>query len=333
MIPLSMDTKRLRYLLKQFKEKEYDVQICSAKDIIGPGGGTYIKANAVLGERHLNRLEHRSLTPLTPTYVDVVFHDSGSNTSNALSEFDLAAEPAQSQKERHKKAEETSREVTARAQEVVKQAGELYRSVDAEEFSATDLQSAEGEASLKEFEKRFKAFEGAVQDAVGEYLSGNTLVMDLILKFQLDKEKVGHGLKVAAFATEMGSLLALRGRESGEQLADYFGDMSYEALLVQLGETAEKGADLAAGAMEGKRFQLFKKELVETFLGGHARLWAVDRTGFYDWWARSHRSQTNLGATGSPRVCTCTGQNSSIPFGHCPTGDSLRSCKSHRGTG
>ena len=119
-----MDTKRLRYLLKQFKEKEYDVQICSAKDIIGPGGGTYIIANAVLGERHLNWLEHRSLTPLTPTYVDVVFHDSGSNTSNALSEFDLAAEPAQSQKERHKKAEETSREVTASGQEVVKQVGE-----------------------------------------------------------------------------------------------------------------------------------------------------------------------------------------------------------------
>ena len=42
-----------------------------------------------------------------------------------------------------------------------------------------------------------------MQDVVGEYLKGNTLVMDLILKFQLDKEKVGHGLKVAAFATEM----------------------------------------------------------------------------------------------------------------------------------
>lgn len=153
MIPLSMDTKRLRHLLKQFEEKEFDVQICSAKDIIGPGGGTYIKANSVLDERHLNWLEHRSLTPLTPTYVDVVFHDGGSTTRDALSELDLSAEPAQARKERHKKAEETSREVTARAQDVAKQAGELYRTLDAEEFSVAALHSAEGGAWLKEFEK------------------------------------------------------------------------------------------------------------------------------------------------------------------------------------
>ena len=94
MIPLSMDTKHPRYLLKQFEERELDVQICSAKDILGSGGGTYIKANSVLGERHLNWLEHCSLTPLTPTYVDVVFHDGGSTTtSDILSEFNLSAEP------------------------------------------------------------------------------------------------------------------------------------------------------------------------------------------------------------------------------------------------
>ena len=111
MIPLSMDTKRLRHLLKQFEEKGLDVQICSAKDILGPGGGTYIKADTLLGERHLNWLEHRSLTPLTPTYVDVVFQDGDRTTTDALSGFDLSAEPAQAQKERREKAEETSREV------------------------------------------------------------------------------------------------------------------------------------------------------------------------------------------------------------------------------
>lgn len=268
MIPLSMDTKRLRHLLKQFEEKGLDVQICSAKDILGPGGGTYIKADTLLGERHLNWLEHRSLTPLTPTYVDVVFQDGDRTTTDALSGFDLSAEPAQAQKERREKAEETSREVRARAQEVAKQAGELYRALDGDEFSVAALKKAEGDAWLKEFEKQIKAFEAAVQDAVGEYLRGNTLVMDLVLKFQLGKEQVSHGLKVAAFATEMASLLALSGRENGGQLDDYFGDMSNEVLLAQLGEPDENVDDLEAAALEGKRSRLFKKELVETFLGG-----------------------------------------------------------------
>jgi hypothetical protein len=268
MSSLSMSTERLKHLLKQFEEKKFDHQVCSANDILGPGGGIYIKANSALNEQHLSWLERRSLSPDTPTYVDVVFLKGGAAVAEVSSEFDLSSEPAHSEKERRKKAEETSREVTARADDVAKQAGELFRSVGKVDFSVAALRKASGESGLKEFEQRFKVFKGAVQNAVDEYLNGNTLVMDLILKFQLDKGTVRHGLNVAAFATEIASLLALGGEGTGGQLDDYFGDLSNKELLGQLGEPTENSADLSAKAVRKKRFQLFKKELVETFLGG-----------------------------------------------------------------
>ena len=52
-----------------------------------------------------------------------------------------------------------------------------------------------------------------MKKALDEYLHGNTLVMDLILKYQLDRETVRHALSVASFAsfaTEMATQLALR---------------------------------------------------------------------------------------------------------------------------
>ena len=62
--------------------------------------------------------------------------------------------------------------------------------------------------------------------------------MDLILKFQLDKRTVRHGLNVAAFATEMASQLALRGKGEGN-LDDYFGDLSDADLIAELEETTD----------------------------------------------------------------------------------------------
>ena len=55
-----------------------------------------------------------------------------------------------------------------------------------------------------------------MKNALDEYLIGNTRVMDLILKFQLDKDTVRHALSVAAFATEMATSLGLR---EGDELA------------------------------------------------------------------------------------------------------------------
>ena len=54
MEPISMSTERLRHLLREISERELDYRICTAEDVIGPGGGIYITAQSALEERHLD---------------------------------------------------------------------------------------------------------------------------------------------------------------------------------------------------------------------------------------------------------------------------------------
>ncbi|MDP7204836.1 MAG: hypothetical protein QGH11_04665 [Pirellulaceae bacterium] len=125
----------------------------------------------------------------------------------------LYSRQQQLEKQRQEQAHRTSSGVARQAGAVAKQAEEVYRTVGKMDFSVADFHRPAVAPALREFEQRFKALHGAVQKAVDEYLQGDTLVMDLIVKFQLDKRTVRHGLSVAAFATEMASHLALKGRD------------------------------------------------------------------------------------------------------------------------
>ena len=265
MSKLSLSTERLRYLLKQFDEKKFEYRICSAKDILGPGGGVYITSDTPLTEQHLDWLERRSLTPDSPTFLDVVFV-KGTVTARHAVEDDVDPELIRRHGERQERAEAASREVAKNAEQVAKQAEEVYSAAGKMDFSVAALKKGE-QLGLREFERRFKVFQKSVQEAVEEYLNGNNLVMDLILKFQLDKRTVRHGLNVAAFATEMASLLALKGRGSGD-LDDYFGDFSDLDVLSELGEGTDDAESVTVAAADEKRLELFKRELVEVFLGG-----------------------------------------------------------------
>ena len=264
---LSLSTERLRHMLKQFDEQEFDYQICSSRDILGPGGGVYITTDTPLNVQHLSWLERRNLSPDSTTYVEVYFTKSDAPAA-VPDQFDIP-KTADPEGDRKKRAEAVSREVGDSANEVAEQASELYRSLGNSDFSIAAVRKSSGESGLREFELRFKAFHKAVQNAVDEYLDGNSLVMDLILKYQLDKRAVRHGLNVAAFATEMASLLAFKGGgEAGADLGDYFGDLSPERLIVGLGGSPEEATGLSVGEVETKRRQLFKRELAEVFLGG-----------------------------------------------------------------
>ena len=159
---VSLSTERLRYLLKQFDEKEFDYRICSAKDVLGPGGGVYITGDAPLTEQHLNWLERRSLTPDAPTFVDVVFV-KGTVPAKAPDD-EIDGDLARRHSERQRRAEASSREVAKNAQEVAKQAEKVFHAVGKMDVSVAALKKGE-QLGLREFELRFKAFQKSVQEA------------------------------------------------------------------------------------------------------------------------------------------------------------------------
>ena len=124
--------------------------------------------------------------------------------------------PAQERKEKaESRAETASKKVVSTAMEVAGDAERVYRNIGTPDFSMSGLDKPDVQAGMREFERGFRQFRGAVRKALDEYLNGNTLVMDLILKFQLDKPTAQHALCVAAFATEMATLLAMKGRGRG----------------------------------------------------------------------------------------------------------------------
>jgi len=258
MDPISMSTERLRHLLQEVREQEQAYRICSAEDLMGPGGGVYIAAKTELEERHLNWLDRRN-PAAGPTYLDVVFLRGEAKGGEAV-DLDLRSDEVAPGRSRRERAEHHSRQVVEHAQTVTKQAEEVYKAVGKLDFNAADLRKGTAEAGLREFEGCFKSFRGVVKKAIGEYLSGNTLVMDLILKFNLDKRTVRHSLNVAAFATELASQLAL---DSTDDLEEYFGDVEDEQLRALIGNEERTAEELQVELRA-----LFERELVEIFLGG-----------------------------------------------------------------
>ena len=262
MDPISMSTERLRHLLQEVREQELAYRILSAEDLIGPGGGVYIAAKTEIEERHLDWLDRRNPAG-GATYLDVVVMRGESKRKEPV-DLDLGSdEEASPEQSRRERAEHHSRQVVEHAQSVAKQAEDVYKSVGKLDFSAADLRKGTAEAGLREFEGRFKSFRGVVKKAISEYLSGNTLVMDLILKFDLDKRTVRHSLNVAAFATELASQLALG---SADGFEDYFGDLEDEELAALLDGDADE--EQTAEEQEAELRALFERELVEIFLGG-----------------------------------------------------------------
>ena len=221
----------------------------------GPGGRVHHRADAP--DRQAPELvrEPQSI----PGQYDVPGSDfanagEGPSASRSVAPpagLDLPAKPPRSQSERQERARATSERVVTKAKEVVTKAEGIYKSIGGIDFTALDFQKTDMAASLREFERDFAQFHAFVRQVLDEYVGGDTLVMDLILKYQLDKPTVQHALKVAAFATEMTSLLALRDTDSGEYMESYFGDMSDSELLADLGRpvAAEKLDDTRCGSI------------------------------------------------------------------------------------
>ena len=267
---IRMSTERLRYVLKDFAGKESDLNVCLAQDVPGPGGGVYITKLTPLSLKHLDWLETRNPSADGVTYVDVHFvQGTRVVPPPASSDVRAAEEPANEPagQELEKRASTQAKRVTGAAKEVVAQAAGVFRSLGKTDFSVSDLRRPETDASLRQFERSFGEFHGAVKNALDEYLNGNTLVMDLILRYQLDPDTVRHALSVAAFATEMATQLAL-GQTDDDGMDSYFDGASEDEVRSDLGLSHEEAIAIAANTGGVLRMHLFREELVEIFLGG-----------------------------------------------------------------
>lgn len=91
--------------------------------------------------------------------------------------------PAQEHKEKaESRAETASKKVVSTAKEGAGDADRVYRNIETPDFSMSDFDKPDVQACMREFERGFRQFRGAVRKALDECLNGNTLVMDLILK-------------------------------------------------------------------------------------------------------------------------------------------------------
>jgi len=252
---VNLSTERLRHVLKDIQTKGWDYRPCAAYDVIGPAGVPYITANTLLNFQHLKWFERRNPVPQEPTYIEVVFYHkdhlptAGRPESSMLASMGAADLAAQHLDERRPQAQATARRVGRRAKEVADQAGRLHEllepAITAEPLSGTARES------LQVFGLRCQQFHEAVQQAIQEYLEGNTLVMDLILKYQPGVVAVKHGLNVAVLATEMATQTALD-------------DSSREAYWGNEPSGAASTSEQDPAALQ----EALKMELAEVFLAG-----------------------------------------------------------------
>jgi hypothetical protein len=210
-----MTTRSLRDILRRVQQQDLGFRVLIARDVIGPGGAVFIAAHAQLTERHLTWLEQRNPVAGAPTYVEVVFAQERASASLA-DHVEVAAEAPETATERRGRAAALSRQVGARAEEVARQAREVYRLVGETAFSEAALRNPRVQENLHQLEERLHRFHSAVRAALDEYLAGHPLIMELIAQLEPGTRAVTHGLNVAVLATELASQILLK--DAGDRL-------------------------------------------------------------------------------------------------------------------
>ncbi len=140
----------------------------------GPRGGVYITKQTPLTLKHLDWLETRNPSTDGETYVDVHWV-RGSRPVEAPTEIDAGAVEEPAGRELEQRAEGHAKRVAGAAREVANQATGIYRTLGKADFTVSDLRRPKTYGSLRQFERNFAEFHGAVKKALDEYLHGNTL--------------------------------------------------------------------------------------------------------------------------------------------------------------
>jgi len=200
--PLSLNTDKLRRLLVDLRKRQLPYTVCLADDIRGPGGGVYVKARTPVSMRHITWFEGRNPAPgRMPTFMEVLLVGADDAPVEGMPpELELAedggAEDARSRAAKAAGAVGRQAEATARLVRGLHE--QLGRG-----FGRTQMSSPQVMGSFQEFDREFGKMHQAVRQAVGEYLGGNGVVLDLIAEHDLGRPAVRHAVRVAALATQL----------------------------------------------------------------------------------------------------------------------------------
>ena len=203
---LSLNTERLRRLLVEIRKRDLTCEVCLAEDVIGPGGGIYVRAQTPVTTRHITWFESRNPSSKNrPTFMEVeIHHRADSDPADVTTE--LAAELGLSSSEeggdRRTRAREAADAVGGQAKTAAKTVRNLHQMLG-NRYTRTQLSAVEVAGSFREFEREIRRLHNVVSVAVDEFLGGNALVMDFIVDYDLERPDVRHSVRVGALATEL----------------------------------------------------------------------------------------------------------------------------------
>ena len=258
-----------RGLLRRNVAEDLGLDIRINESHQAPGGGTMIARNSHLTSRALHFIANRKRN--TDAHINLIVY--GKDEPVPEPDADLEPSPTETDKKRSQTAQreragKVSQQVVNDAQKVKEQTHNIQKTVSSPFFKVEDLQTRKVKQALAVFGGALKQFRRSTETAIHEYVNnGNTLIMDLITQYDLDTDSVKHALKVACFATELASMMGVD---------DYLGETEPEQVFEQLDEPFPD--PLTDDLLEAKRQELFKKDLVEIFLGGFMHdsgLWQV----------------------------------------------------------
>ena len=259
-------------LLVKNEKQNLGLDIRIAESHHAPGGGEMITYNSHLTQRALQFIARRKRS--VDANISVIVYDSGDDDAfRSYREQGKLPPEIENDVERQndeERAQRATRRVTRSARRVSKHAEQVHGMLAGEQFKSQDFTRPEVKQALSVFGAALKRFRKNTENAIEEYIEhGNTLIMDLITQHDINVVSLKHALKVACFATE---LVAMMGEE------EYFSKLSSDEIFEMLGEKPD--GPVTENMLKEKKQVLFKRELVEVFLGGFmhdAGLWQNGR--------------------------------------------------------
>jgi hypothetical protein len=259
-------------LMVKNEKQNLGMDIRIAETHHAPGGGEMITFNSHLTPSALQFIARRKRSLDAP--VSVIIYEPGDDEKYKTFRNSEALPPeVANDAERmndQQRAKDATQRVTRSAARVSKHAEQIHSVLTGASLKSQDLSRPEVKQALSIFGSALKRFRKNTEKAIEEYIvHGNTLIMDLITQHDINVLSLKHALKVACFATE---LVAMMGEK------EYFSTLSSEEVFEQLGETPE--GPVTDKLLREKKQVLFKRELVEVFLGGFmhdAGLWQSGR--------------------------------------------------------
>ncbi|MDA0745782.1 MAG: hypothetical protein O2954_04640 [bacterium] len=265
MIERKLTVSQARNLLRILSEKNQGHLLRLGQEIPGPSSSVAMAPrNSRITYRILDYFREHGKEE--DPRIRVLLYDSAEEIAGYIPEEDAPDE--QTERTLERRAHKASRDVGQEARRVATTAQGIYQAVSGPKLSQEDLKKPDIKATLAELEKALRRFKQSTQVAIDEYIENrNPLVLELIRDYNLDVAAAKHGLRVASFATELASNL---GSEN------YLGKIRPETLFERL-DVPEDDRNYNPETLSALRQNLFKRELVEIFMGGFlhdAGLWS-----------------------------------------------------------